>query len=140
MPRHRDDEAEIRLRPPKPKARNDGRVWATVFKQITHYARISRKGTGQNGAGSPKLAHPIRARFQRCAVRVSYSANTTTGQWRAHGRYVARESATVDHDQSAAGFNGEGKGIDMAARLGEWQAAGDERLWKLIFSPGSATV
>ena len=30
---------------------------------------------------------------------------------------------------------GKKKGIDMAGRLGEWQAAGDDRLWKLIFSP-----
>ena len=28
---------------------------------------------------------------QRCAVRVMYAKNTTAGQWRAHGRYVARE-------------------------------------------------
>lgn len=132
MPHHRDDEPEIRLRPPKPKVRSDDRIWATVFKQITHYARISRNGSG---AGSSKPAHSVRARFQRCAVRVSYSANTTTGQWRAHGRYVARESATIEHEQNTAGFNGEEKGIDMAGRLGEWQAAGDDRLWKLIFSP-----
>src|SRR5215471_8647123 len=131
MPHHRDDEPEIRLRPAKPKARNDGLVWATAFKRIMHYARISRKGT----AGSPAPLNPVRARFQRCAVRVSYSANTTTGQWRAHGRYVAWESATIEHDQNTAGFDGAGKGIDMAARLGGWQTAGDERLWKLIFSP-----
>ena len=135
MPRHRDDEPEIRLRPPKPKARNDGMVWAKAFQQIMHYARISRKGSGRKGAGSSKAASPVRARFQRCAVRVSYSANTTAGQWRAHGRYVARESATVEKHRKAAGFDGAGTGLDMAARLDEWQAARDERLWKLILSP-----
>jgi type IV secretory pathway VirD2 relaxase len=67
-------------------------------------------------------------------VRVSYSGNTDVGHWRAHGRYVARESATIEDDQKAASFETE-KGIDIAARLGEWQAAGDQRLWKLILSP-----
>jgi type IV secretory pathway VirD2 relaxase len=134
MPRHRGDEPEVRLRPPKPKVRNDGMVWAKAFKQIMHYARISRKGSGHRGAGSPKAPNSDRARFQRCAVRISYSGNTTAGQWRAHGRYVARESATVEKGRNAAGFDTVGKGIDMAARLDEWQA-GDERLWKLILSP-----
>jgi len=32
-----------------------------------------------------------RAFNQRVAVRVSYSANKNPGQWKAHGRYVARE-------------------------------------------------
>jgi type IV secretory pathway VirD2 relaxase len=136
MPRRRDDEPEIRLRPPKPKVRNDGMVWAIAFKRIIHYARISRKASAQKaGVGSAKAVNPARARFQRCAVRVSYSGNATAGQWRAHGRYAARESATIEDDQKTVGFTGEGKGIDMAARLNEWQAAGDERLWKLILSP-----
>lgn len=137
MPRHKDDEPEIRLRPPKPKVRNDGMVWATAFKQIMHYARISRNAAGHKGGSSGKAATVNRSRphFQRCAVRVSYSANATTGQWRAHGRYVARESATVEEDQRSAGFDADRKGIDIAAQLEQWQAAGDERLWKLIISP-----
>src|SRR3954465_1182156 len=125
MPRRRDDEPEIRFRPPKPKVRNDGMIWATAFKRIMHYARMSRKGAGSRGAASPRGADPVRARFQRCAVRVSYSANTTAGQWRAHGRYVTRESASVQSDWKAAGFDGTGKGIDMARRLAEWQMEGD---------------
>ena len=125
MPRRKDDEPEIRFRPPKPKVRNDGMLWSIAFKRIMHYARMSRKASAGkgSGAGSPKLANPARARFQRCAVRVSYSGNTIAGQWRAHGRYVARESATIESDQKAAGFDGTGKGIDMAARLTEWQTA-----------------
>jgi type IV secretory pathway VirD2 relaxase len=135
MPRHTDDEPEIRLRPPKPKARNDGAVWATAFRRIMHYARISRRGASKGGSSSTRAAHPVRLRFQRCAVRVSYSSNTAAGQWRAHGRYVARESATIQEDQKSAGFDGTEKGIDISARLAEWQAAGDQRLWKLILSP-----
>jgi len=72
---------------------------------------------------------------QRCAVRVLYSRNTSNGQWRAHGRYVARESATHEGDPREVGFNATEESIDIAARLEGWQKANDERLWKLIVSP-----
>ncbi|HZL25972.1 MAG TPA: DUF3363 domain-containing protein [Acidobacteriaceae bacterium] len=64
-----------------------------------------------------------------------YAKNTIAGQWRAHGRYVARESATHEGDPKAVGFDGRGESIDIAERLESWQKAGDERLWKLIVSP-----
>lgn len=64
-----------------------------------------------------------------------YAKNTIAGQWRAHGRYVARESATQEGDLKAVGFDGRGESIDIAERLESWQKAGDERLWKLIVSP-----
>jgi type IV secretory pathway VirD2 relaxase len=64
-----------------------------------------------------------------------YAKNATAGQWRAHGRYVARESATRDGDFKAVGFDSRGESIDIAERLEGWQKAGDERLWKLIVSP-----
>jgi type IV secretory pathway VirD2 relaxase len=64
-----------------------------------------------------------------------YAKNTVAGQWRAHGRYVARESATHEGDSKAVGFDGRGESIDIAGRLESWQKAGDERLWKLIVSP-----
>src|SRR5215471_17355360 len=95
MPRHRDEEPEIRLRPPKPKVRNEGVMWAIAVNRMMHYARISRNRGGKNRGGSSPALNPERACFQRCAVRVSYSSNATAGQWRAHGRYVARERATV---------------------------------------------
>ncbi len=72
---------------------------------------------------------------QRCAVRVLYSKNTSKGQWRAHGRYVARDSATHEGDPRAVGFSTSQEGIDIATRLEDWQKARDERFWKLIVSP-----
>ena len=72
---------------------------------------------------------------QRCAVRVLYSKNTSKGQWRAHGRYVARESATHEGDPRAVGFSTSQEAIDIATRLEDWQKASDERMWKLIVSP-----
>lgn len=64
-----------------------------------------------------------------------YSKNTSNGQWRAHGRYIARESATHGGDPKAVGFNATEESIDIAARLEGWQKTNDERLWKLSVSP-----
>ena len=79
--------------------------------------------------------HGSRPYNQRCAVRVSYSRNKVRGQWGAHGRYVARESATHEGDSKAVGFDDKRESIDIAAQLGSWQNAGDEKMWKLIVSP-----
>jgi type IV secretory pathway VirD2 relaxase len=99
-----------------------------------HHARMSgsrkRRSVGV-GAGAKRT----RTYNQRCAVRVMYAKNTVAGQWRAHGRYVARESATQESDPKAVGFDSRGESIDIPARLEGWQKAGDERLWKLIVSP-----
>jgi type IV secretory pathway VirD2 relaxase len=66
-----------------------------------------------------------------------YTANKTAGQWRAHGRYIARESgggAVLFRavDEVLAGSDGR---VDPASELERWQSEGDPRLWKLIVSP-----
>ena len=130
------DEKEFRLRPRKPPIPRSGRgqgVWAMAFKTIAHYARASNSAKRSNGfreAGTRRAAIP---RTQRCAIRVTYSRNAVRGQWRAHGRYVARESAATD--PTAAGFDSQKSGIDISSRLESWQAARDQRMWKVIISP-----
>jgi type IV secretory pathway VirD2 relaxase len=99
---------------------------------LMHYARSSRKIGNRSTGGKGKGARPY---HQRCAVRVTYLKNSIRGQWRAHGRYLARESATFEKDVNAVGFNRETEGTDIARQIESWQAAGDERLWKLIISP-----
>jgi hypothetical protein len=64
-------------------------------------------------------------------VRITYNKNTTRGQWRAHGRYLERESAAGRE----AGFNARETGVDISTRLQEWQAGKDGLLWKFIISP-----
>jgi hypothetical protein len=66
-----------------------------------------------------------------------YSANKTTGQWRAHGRYIARESAggAVFHSGTNGIREGGDLAVDPAKELERWQSEGDPRLWKLIVSP-----
>ncbi len=97
-----------------------------------YYARSSRKASNRAPGGKGKGTRPY---YQRCAVRVTYLKNKTAGLWRAHGRYLTRESATADKDAKAVGFDGENDCIDIAKRLQSWQIAGDQQLWKLIVSP-----
>jgi type IV secretory pathway VirD2 relaxase len=130
----KNDEREFRLRPRKLPARSERAAWASAYKILMHHARMSgsRKRRSVGLGGGLKRARPHN---QRCAVRVTYAKNAVAGQWRAHGRYVARESATHDGDSNDVGFDGRGESIDLAARLESWQKAGDERFWKLIISP-----
>ena len=90
----------------------------------------ARRRTGsQSGHSAPGP----RKRFnQRCAVRITYTKSKVAGQWRAHGRYIARESAARD---GAAGFDGGNTEIEPAQALDRWQKQGDARLWKFIVSP-----
>jgi hypothetical protein len=118
----KDEEREFRLQPRKPPARNERATWASAYKIIMHHARsTSRRLRPSAGHGSGPSR--IRPYSQRCAVRVMYAKNATSGQWRAHGRYVARESATQDGDSKAVGFDGNGESIDIAGRLESWQKA-----------------
>ena len=96
-----------------------------------HYARGMRKLGKGHGAEGGTGSKP---RQQRCAVRVTYLKNRTRGQWKAHGRYLARETATTGKGNEV-GFNRDGSGIDIASELGRWQSSADPRLWKIILSP-----
>src|SRR5262249_44884195 len=102
------------------------------FRLLLHFARGSAVATRRKVVREPRAAPQ---HSQRCAVRVVYSKNTTAGQWRAHGRYLARDTATLEHDVEGAGFTAKQERIDIAAELERWQAAGDPLLWKLIISP-----
>jgi type IV secretory pathway VirD2 relaxase len=104
-----------------------------AFKTIAHYARASRAAKRANVAGKGGSRFPGVPRKQRCAIRVTYSRNTVRGQWRAHGRYIARESAATE--PASAGFDAESPRVDIAARLNSWQTTQDRRMWKLIVSP-----
>ncbi len=129
-----DDERKVRLRPPKPRRPTDERIaWSSGYKLLMHYARSTRKTRNRGTYGGK--GRSMRPYLQRCAVRVTYLNSKTRGQWKAHGRYLARESATHDNPVEGVGFGREGQKIDIAARLENWQRSGDERLWKLIISP-----
>lgn len=128
-----DEERDFRLRPRKPRlARNGCAGWSSGFRLLMHYARsTSKRRTRRACAGKGRAARPYQ---QRCAVRVTYLNSKIHGQWKAHGRYLARESAAQGRDEGA-GFSRDNQRIDIASELDAWQKAGDQRLWKLILSP-----
>ena len=101
--------------------------------RLVQMSKRGRKAHGTQGASGNSRTY--RTFNQRVAVRVSYSANKNPGQWKAHGRYVARESATQGGKSAEAGFNATEQNLDIAATLDKWQGAGDERLFKIIVSP-----
>ena len=124
---------EFRLHPRKLRARQAGSppVWCSTYILLVRYARQLR---AQRRKPKARRTASYRSYNQRCAVRVIYAKNATRGQWKAHGHYIARESAS--HGRAVeAGFDARERGINIAARLGQWQSAGDERMWKLIVSP-----
>jgi hypothetical protein len=125
------DEPSMKLRPRRPKfVRDESKSWSTAFKGLMRIARMTStrkpKSTGHPAASRPRKPHK-----QRCAIRVTYSPNQIRGQWAAHGRYIARESANSE----GIGFTIDKEAVTIPTTLGEWQKAGDPRLFKVIVSP-----
>lgn len=132
------DEPTIRLRPPRRQRRqpDEAKAWSRAFKGLLHVARMTssrkRKGTGGGGPTVRRIRNP---HSQRCAVRLTYSPNRRKGQWRAHGRYIQRESATTIEPNQGSGFTATSDRADVSKQLGQWQTARDPRLFKIILSP-----
>ena len=126
-----DREREFRLRPRKPpaaKRSNEIGAWSVLYKAVMRHARMTRKAKTRGKAAASGSRSSRRFR-QRCAVRVMYSRNVVRGQWGAHGRYVARESAARGDGDRAGGFDNRADSVAIAQRLDGWQRAGDERIW-----------
>jgi len=122
------DEKEFRISPRRPPPAAESRVSIPpALGRIYGYARQTVRSVSRT-----KHSHKYQ---QRCAVRVTYVGNKASGQWKAHGRYLARESATHRTVQRQAGFDEAQQKLDVAHRLDEWQQARDPRLWKIILSP-----
>jgi hypothetical protein len=101
---------------------------------------VSRATRMQPGQRNTVQKHEGAARqFQRRAiVNVRYSNSRVKGAWKAHGKYLERESA--------AGRSGgigperlDGRGEEpLHSITDQWQRAGDTRLFKIIISPEDA--
>ncbi|MBS1984363.1 MAG: hypothetical protein JST16_09325 [Bdellovibrionales bacterium] len=124
------EEAAIKLRPRQPRfVRDESKSWSSAFKGLMRIARMTSSRKPSSSTSS--AARPRKAHKQRCAIRVTYSPNQVRGQWAAHGRYIARESANSE----GVGFTAERENVAIAAELGDWQKAGDPRMFKMIVSP-----
>ena len=128
-----DRERTFRIRPPggRRHVRNGSDGWSVAFKRMMHIVRMTHRRKTASGAN----ARPSKPYMQRCAVRMTYSPNRTPGQWAAHGRYIARESATHSDPGKAGAFGPSGTASDIHTTLANWQKAGDPRMFKLIISP-----
>lgn len=80
------------------------------------------------------LGAPDRVAARRVTVKTNYVGNRKQGQWAAHGRYLEREGAQKE-DERGQGFDAKNDEISLQRRLGEWQLAGDPRLFKVIVAP-----
>ncbi len=69
-------------------------------------------------------------RSQRVVIKVKQSYNKSRGAWPAHGRYLER-----DKSRFGDGFSKTNDGVNITKTLAEWEAAGDEKLHKIIISP-----
>lgn len=130
----------IRLRPRRSKRNpnDDPRRYAGVVGSVLRFAQMAnrtprRSTQSQSESGRQFRSSPLRS--QRVSVRVTYAKNKNQGQWKAHGRYIARDTATHGGDPSRAGFDANKTDINIASVLDGWQRAGDERLFKVIVSP-----
>jgi hypothetical protein len=101
---------------------------AKLLRAVQKFGRNSRLGGGfqQKTRGKEGRNH-----FQRVAIRLTYSPNRAPGQWGAHGKYIARDSA-LEVGGGAFGVNG---GLDAVSTLRDWQTADDPRMFKMIISP-----
>jgi len=133
-----NDEPIIRLEPRRSRhgPNENPRKYTGILRSMLRIVQMSKRGRRPRNSeiGAPSI-RAYRDFNQRVAVRVSYAANKNPGQWKAHGKYVSRESATQGSRTVEAGFNRAQDRINIAATLDNWQKAGDERLFKIIVSP-----
>ena len=128
----------IRLRPRRSKGNpnDDPRRYAGVVGSVLRFAQMAkRRPRSPSQFESGRQSRCPRLYSQRVSVRVTYAKNKSQGQWKAHGHYIARDTATHEGDPSRAGFDAATTHINIASVLDGWQRAGDERLFKLIVSP-----
>jgi len=133
-----DDKHGITVGRSKSKGKSDQTLATTcrglvaIMRIVSKTSRNKKSRERQETFQAKQEQSRSAAAKQRAAVRVTYVTSKKPGHWKAHGLYIQREAATgKDH----AGFNGEGKGIDIAAKLDSWQQDGDERLFRIIISP-----
>src|SRR5215472_414738 len=123
---------KVRLRPRRVRQVGGGPS-ALRLRMVRAWIRRGRRSGSARLRRVPRLAMSPSV-LQRSIVKVRYATNRSGGHWRAHGRYLARESAQ-ESGRPGLGFDVSAEGIDIASQLSGWQRAGDPRLWKLIVSP-----
>jgi len=119
------------------KLKEQSRVFSGYRKlmQMVRDGRSVRGRKKNDRAGQGALRdRPARLHQQLVAVRLTYKKNLADGAWRAHGRYLERESA-MGRDGVERGFGSDGDEVQIAKTLKAWQEEKDPHVFKLIISP-----
>ena len=133
--RRETKEREGRLRPGRAR-RTSGFATTGSVQRLLRLSRLVSRTPPSHATSAKHRATGFSARLKRRAiVNVRYSSNRTKGGWKAHGRYLERESAAgqegpVPEDRLGLAKN---QKLDELGR--KWQEAGDKRLFKIIISP-----
>lgn len=133
--RRETKEREGRLRPGRAR-RTSGLATTGSVQRLLRLARLVSRTPPSHASSAKQRTAGFSARLKRRAiVNVRYSSNRTKGGWKAHGRYLERESAAgqegpVPEDRLGLAKN---RKLDELGR--EWQEAGDKRIFKIIISP-----
>ena len=107
-------------------------------RRLLHLARsVSRTPSLRSGQrNTVRSGRGAVTQFQRRAiVNVRYSNSRVKGAWKAHGRYLERESAAgksggLEHERLDSRSE-----QSLHSITDQWQRAGDTRLFKIILSP-----
>ena len=99
-----NDERPFRLRPrrsrgnPNDDPRKYGGALGSLLRsvQMANRRRATAGKRSQAQARSPWDSRTPRTYSQRVSVRVDNAKNKNPGQWKAHGTYIARDSATKE--------------------------------------------
>jgi type IV secretory pathway VirD2 relaxase len=137
------DERPFRLRPRRSRGNpnDDPRKYGGALGSLLRFVQMANR---QRATASKRHQAQARSRWdsrtprtysQRVSVRVTYAKNKNAGQWKAHGTYIARDSATREGTSSRSGFDATRADVAIATLLDAWQKAGDERIFKIIVSP-----
>jgi type IV secretory pathway VirD2 relaxase len=138
-----NDERPFRLRPRRSRGNpnDDPRKYGGALGSLLRFVQMANRRRATAGKRSQA---PARSRWdsrtprmysQRVSVRVTYAKNKNAGQWKAHGTYIARDSATREGTSSRSGFDATRTDVNIAALVDAWQKARDERIFKIIVSP-----
>lgn len=104
--------------------------------RLLRLARTVSRATRSRSGPRSTVGGRGATQFQRRAiVNVRYSNSRVKGAWKAHGRYLERESAAgksggLEHERLDSRT-----GKSLHSITDEWQRAGDTRMFKIIISP-----
>jgi type IV secretory pathway VirD2 relaxase len=138
-----NNERPFRLRPKRSRGNpnDDPRKYGGALGSLLRFVQMAnrrRATAGKRSRGQARSrwdSRTPRTYSQRVSVRVTYAKNKNPGQWKAHGTYIARDSAARESTSSRSGFDATQTDVNIAALLDAWQKGGDERIFKIIVSP-----